>query len=44
MKLMDYTTLTPSTLGMRRVSDGNIGCWKLAYIRPMVSALIGRRP
>ena len=44
MKLMDYTTLTPSTLGMRRVRSDNISRWVLAHIRLMLAELIGRRP
>ncbi len=44
IRLMDYTTLTPSTLGMRRVMSDNISRWVLAHIRLMLAELIGRRP
>ena len=44
MKFRDYTTFTPSTLGMSRVRSDNVSRWVLAHIRLMLVELIGRRP
>jgi len=41
---MDYTILTPSTQGMRRVRSDNFSRWVVAHIRLMLAELMGRRP
>lgn len=44
MNFRDYTTFTPSTLGLSRVKSDNVSRWVLAHIRLMLAELIGRPP